>query len=115
MPSKQTPEGGWKWDGRFPHCDHRIVHKPGECAVCDEYAPMLQYLRHMWNINYTGHHDIQNERGDTMLPCPAEVARPLRILNKWYGNTAKPVGWDSDNDKLQESQTPDDQGPLQSN
>ena len=93
MPSLKIPDNGWVWDGRFPHCDHRIVHKPGECEICDEYAPLLQYIRQIWGINFTGEHVIQNDHGTAMLPCPAEVARPYAVLNAWHGNSAKPKGY----------------------
>lgn len=79
----------WQWDGQFPHCDQRIVHKKGECVYCDEHAGLLQYIRQMWNINFTGHHDVETPEGTGMLPCPAEVARPISIINKWGGNVAK--------------------------
>jgi len=80
---------GWTWDGRYPHCDARIVHKPGACVVCDEHASMLQEIRRIWGINFTGEHVIETENGTPMLPCPAEVARPLDVINRWSGNTAK--------------------------
>lgn len=128
MPSMKTPEGGWVWDGRFPHCDHRIVHAPGECNICDEYSPMLQYIREMYNINYTGHHDIVNSRGEQMLPDPAEVARPLSIINRWGGNTAKTKEQLAaqelafkeelakyDSPEFQDEQKTDDSSTLQSN
>lgn len=93
MSNHKTPEEKRKWDGVFPHCDGRVVHKPGECAVCDEHAGGLQYLRQMWGINYTGHHKTVDSNGIVMLPCPAEIARPLVIINKWAGNMAKPADW----------------------
>jgi hypothetical protein len=89
MSNIKVPSKGWHWDGHFPHCDHRIVHKPGECVYCDEYASMLQYIRQMWNINFTNYHIVETSEGTAMLPCPAEVARPLEVLNMWGGNVAK--------------------------
>lgn len=38
----------------FPHCDQRILHKPGECEFCDEH-PDWQELRKAWGIAFTGH------------------------------------------------------------
>lgn len=77
------------WDGVYPHCDGRVLHAPGECTICDEYARALQKLRMVWNINFTGHHEEVSADGTWMLPCPAEVARPLSIINQWGGNTPK--------------------------
>jgi hypothetical protein len=57
--------------------------------VCDEYAPLLQYIRQMWNINFTNHHQVADENGIATLPCPAEVARPEVHFNAWGGNVAK--------------------------
>jgi len=39
---------------RFPHCDQRILHSPGECEFCDA-APEWQQLRKAWGIAFTGH------------------------------------------------------------
>lgn len=74
---------------QFPHCDPRVLHKPGECSTCDEHAADLQELRKVWGINFTNHHELHDEHNIIMLPCPAEVARPLSIINRWFGNTAK--------------------------
>jgi hypothetical protein len=79
---------------QYPHCDQRILHAPGECDVCDKYAKDLQQLRKDWGINFTGHYDTIDNHGVVMLPCPAEVARPFSILNKWSGNTVKKPGWE---------------------
>lgn len=38
---------------RFPHCDSRILHAPGECEYCDE-VPEWQELRKAWGIAFTG-------------------------------------------------------------
>jgi hypothetical protein len=69
---------------QFPHCDSRILHKPGECAYCDKH-PDWQELRRAWGINFTGGRTKKD--GDSIwLPCPAEVNRPLDTINKWGGN-----------------------------
>lgn len=61
--------GGPNWYGTYPHPeDHRILHKPGKCAVCDE-MPALQELRAAWGINCTGEYD----KGKIM--CPHDRAR----------------------------------------
>jgi hypothetical protein len=39
---------------RFPHCDQRILHAPGECEFCDEREDW-QALRKAWGIAFTGH------------------------------------------------------------
>jgi hypothetical protein len=67
-------------DIRAPHCDQRILHAPEEnCSVCNKH-PEWQQLRELWGINFTGQHD------PTKLPCPAEVERPLKSINRWYRN-----------------------------
>lgn len=78
------------WEGRFPHCDQRVLHAPGECKFCDDCS-LLQFVRHAWGINFTGHHQIETDNGTAMLPCPAEVSRPLDLINRWGGNTARTV------------------------
>lgn len=70
----------------YPHCDPRILHAPKECEFCDK-RPDLQKARRDWGIAYTGHKP--KEGG---LPCPAEVARPIEIIEAWAGNRAvRPV------------------------
>jgi hypothetical protein len=68
-----------------PHCDARILHKPGECWACDLY-PDWQALRMKWGIAFTGHEpkihrlivDWQKEPVSVRreLPCPADYNRP---------------------------------------
>lgn len=70
---------------QFPHCDSRVLHAPGECEYCDE-KPTWQALRQAWGIAFTGYVPDEKE-----LPCPATVARPLGTINRWSGNTAKPM------------------------
>ena len=72
----------------YPHCDPRVLHAPGECQTCDEYAGDLQEIRKVWGINFTGHHEVQTDNGTSLLPCPAEVARPLEVINAWGRNRA---------------------------
>jgi len=68
-----------KFPNMAPHCDEKILHAPGECIYCDDY-PDWQRLRKVWNINFTGHNDIEK------TICPAEQRRSLEIINKWGGN-----------------------------
>lgn len=39
---------------RFPHCDQRVLHAPGECEFCDMHSEW-QELRKAWGISFTGH------------------------------------------------------------
>lgn len=64
---------------QFPHCDPKILHAPSECEFCDLH-PDWQELRETWNINFTGHNDLQKQS------CPAEVARSLQVIERWGGN-----------------------------
>lgn len=64
---------------RFPHCDQRILHAPGVCEFCDKQQEW-QELRQAWGINFTGQHDPEK------IICPAEQARTLENMEKWYGN-----------------------------
>lgn len=66
-----------------PHCDQRVLHAPGECEYCDD-RPDWQQLRHLWMINFTGHHEIGKQ------PCPAEAARGMASINSWGGNIPRP-------------------------
>jgi hypothetical protein len=67
---------------RFPHCDSRILHAPGECAYCDHY-PEWQELRVHWGIAFTGH--IPDVDSGGML-CPADYSRGPESYNSWGGN-----------------------------
>jgi hypothetical protein len=66
---------------KYPHCDSRILHAPGECQYCDHY-PKEQQKRIALHINFTGHNIPGNE------PCPADKARGP---STWGGNLAQPV------------------------
>ena len=70
---------------KFPHCDARILHAPGECKYCD-YYPSAQAARVTEGVNFTGHYDDDKEL------CPSEAERPLPIIEKWPGNRAYPEG-----------------------
>lgn len=61
----------------FPHCDSNVLHAPGECVYCDMY-PQEQQQRITNGINFTGHG-----------LDPATEARPLEIVNRWYGNVPR--------------------------
>lgn len=65
--------------GIFPHCDSRVLHKPGVCSVCDE-RPDWQALRMHWNINFTGESDPAKSQ------CPAEAFRSANMIHLWHGN-----------------------------
>lgn len=69
---------------QFPHCDHRILHAPGECSYCDLHKDW-QDLRIYWGIAFTGWTPDENE-----LPCPADHARG-ETHAKWPGNKAHPI------------------------
>jgi hypothetical protein len=70
---------------QFPHCDARVLHAPGVCEFCDAHQDW-QELRKVWGIAFTGQKELRDEKGDILTPCPAEVARPLSVINKWPGN-----------------------------
>jgi len=55
---------------QFPHCDQRILHKPGTCAYCDGH-PLWQQLRDAWGVAFTGEAPVGDQ-----VPCPADHARP---------------------------------------
>lgn len=72
---------------RFPHCDERILHAPGECEYCDRHENW-QMLRQVWKIAFTGH---SPEHGETA--CPADLAvlfEERGDYNEWGGNRASP-------------------------
>lgn len=71
---------------RFPHCDSRILHAPGQCRYCDA-SPDLQQVRKMWNVSFTGDGSATAAEGTT--PCPAEAVRGKGV-NAWGGNVANP-------------------------
>jgi hypothetical protein len=79
---------------QFPHCDPRVLHAPEDnCEFCNMH-PEWQELREMWGIAFTGHSYDENgksrsdERGGTILPCPAEFNRGMNSVNGWHGNRA---------------------------
>jgi hypothetical protein len=69
---------------RFPHCDPRILHAPGECEFCDQHREW-QALRQAWGIAFTNYEPEEKE-----LPCPANYARGDRC-NYWHGNQPRPA------------------------
>lgn len=85
----------------FPHCDHRVLHRPKSCTVCDHY-PDLQQLRMMWQIAFTGEQPVQLDlekpwlTEGAVLPCPADYVRG-DAHKRWFGNTAKPAQSARDN------------------
>jgi hypothetical protein len=64
---------------RYPHCDARVLHAPGDCTYCDEH-PDWQELRETWGINFTGGRDPNKQ------PCPAERDRHVKSIHTWPGN-----------------------------
>jgi hypothetical protein len=64
---------------QYPHCDSKVLHRPGTCTYCDEH-PDWQELRVMWDINFTG----ENEPGKSQ--CPSERLRSARTIHMWPGN-----------------------------
>lgn len=64
---------------RFPHCDERVLHSPGECVYCDMH-PDAQQSRISRKVNFTGHTDA-----DKTL-CPADIARGIAGAHVWHGN-----------------------------
>lgn len=97
-PSKQDYEQMvFKHITQFPHCDQRILHAPSDnCEYCNAH-PEWQELREAWGIAFTGHSyeviqetDWNGEPTEKVLfPCPAELARPLDVINQWGGNRPK--------------------------
>lgn len=81
----------WSWDkvhtilGRYPHCDSKVLHAPGECQYCDQH-PDWQALRITWGIAFSGYEPEEKE-----LPCPADFARPGKS-QLWNGNIPVPTG-----------------------
>ncbi len=69
---------------QFPHCDQRVLHRPGECEFCDMH-PDWQSERTRKDVNFTG------STIDTH-PCPADEARGLAGAHVWGGNTPKKAG-----------------------
>lgn len=67
-------------NGRAPHCDQRVLHAPGKCSVCDEYAPAAQAARKYRKVSFTG------ESALDCTPCPADFARGLGAAHVWHGN-----------------------------
>lgn len=66
-------------DGRFPHCDPRVLHAPGECEYCDR-NPKAQGDRLAKSVNFTG----KQEPG--LEPCPSDAARGVGGAHVWGGN-----------------------------
>jgi hypothetical protein len=86
---------------RFPHCDPRILHAPGECGYCDS-RPEWQDLRKAWQIAFTGHKpealaEPRHLTLEQVLPCPADFIRgDTHIM--WGGNVARPAQPQADGD-----------------
>lgn len=97
---------------QFPHCDPRVLHRPGDCTYCDR-RPQWQELREAWGIAFTGQptgvistYGKDGKRPETItytaripegelwadLPCPADFNRPPTgegpDHRRWAGNVA---------------------------
>ncbi len=83
LPSSAMATAGIVEVTTSPHCDARVLHAPGECSICDEYAPSAQADRIARGVNFTGHADLNKEF------CPADIARGLAGAHVWHGNRPK--------------------------
>jgi hypothetical protein len=73
----------------YPHCDPAVIHSPGTCDVCDEYASDLQEIRKVWHIAFTGEEPKEIEfygRKARQMPCPSSIFRSAEVAHIWYGN-----------------------------
>lgn len=83
--------------GHTPHCDFKVLHRPGECRYCDSF-PEWQELRELWGIAFTGHAEDTVEAYDrqgrkyrkTLIRCPSEQERPVEVIHQWRGNAPEP-------------------------
>lgn len=82
----------------YPHCDWRVLHAPGECTICDEYAAPWQQERIAANVLFTSdprnaalidHYLLTGKIEGDLRPCPAQLARGASC-QYWGGNTPKP-------------------------
>lgn len=69
-----------------PHCDPDVLHAPGQCQICDEYATAAQAKRLKDGVNFTG------ERKAGLVLCPADKRRGFGEAENWHGNRRKPSG-----------------------
>lgn len=67
----------------YPHCDSRVLHKPGECQYCDMY-PDRQAARELMGICFTG-----EKPDDFKGPCPSDYHRGRAGAHSWIGNAPK--------------------------
>lgn len=65
---------------RYPHCDSRVLHAPGECDYCDQHPDWQALRAEGWRINFTGHADPDK------APCPSDAQRGLGGAHIWPGN-----------------------------
>lgn len=81
MSTKSSEGRGSYLDGmQFPHCDAKVLHRPGLCKYCDGH-PDWQQLRVTWGINFTDYDQDPN-----LLPDPATQDRSIQNINRWGGN-----------------------------
>jgi len=67
-------------DATAPHCDERVLHKPNDCEICDEYAAEAQKDRIARGIDFTGHST------PGFQPCPSDAARGVGGAHVWGRN-----------------------------
>lgn len=65
--------------GKHPHWDLAILHRPGECQMCD-YVPDLQAWRNLHGINFTGSTE------PSKAPCWSMVGRTIEEVYAWRNN-----------------------------
>jgi hypothetical protein len=73
-------------DTQIPHCDSRILHRPGDCIYCDRH-PLAQLARYGAKVYFTG--DLHVMSDPAWIPCPADAARPPGSSSdhrRWGGN-----------------------------
>lgn len=76
-----------------PHCDDLVLHAPGECDVCDQYAFKAQQQRIAAGVNFTGHNDPGKQpdpatirRTQAVLEHSGKFADGFEVLSRWGGN-----------------------------
>ena len=68
----------------YPHCDPRVLHAPGLCKYCDQFADW-QELRLAWGICFSG----QQPTDEQPIADPADLAVMFKRrgdYNHWSGN-----------------------------
>ncbi len=81
--TKQQYDAFIKGRAYMPHCDQRVLHRPGTCVYCDKF-PDLQHAREVMMINFTDTNDRDK------VPCPSTWFRSRETIERWPGNRATP-------------------------